>query len=586
MASISANGSKGHHKFTLNVNESGTSIPNNTSTVSWSFILSPIQAGWDWYYTDAVKYTINVAGKTYSGSINNYDGSSTVTVRSGTVTVTHNPGGDKRISFSFSVTSLDISYLPGSASKSGTLNLTNIPRAASITSAPDFNDESNPTIKYSNPAGNAVSSLQACIAMDNGSGTDVAVVDYRDISKTGSSYTFNLTNAERTALRNKTTTSNSRTVSFYIKTVIGYNTLYSKVYKTFSIKNPNPLLNPTVLDANTLTIALTGSNSKFIKYYSNAYTTLGATAVKGSTIKEQSTRCGDNISTLTNATFNNVDSNLVRFWVKDSRGNQVTKDVTLDMVNYIPLTCNLQYTPPTTNGNMSFTIEGNYFNNTFGAAQNTLTVQYRWKSEDDTEWGMWTILEFTPEAGKNSYKCSKSLTGLDYKKLYYLQARAFDRLAAIQTPEYSIKGEPVFDFSKTDFNFNVPITFNKVPMDAFVTEQGTKNGWYYRKWSNNYCECWKSIEVTTAITTSWGTMYVGNTKMSRQNYPFVYKTKPYEQATLQAGVGAAWLFPESSGNGVNSSYASAIYSVCRPNSANNSNTFYINLYACGEMQES
>ena len=74
--------------------------------------------------------------------------------------------------------------------------------------------------------------------------------------------------------------------------------------------------------------------------------------------------------------------------------------------------------------------------------------------------------------------------------------------------------------------------------------------------------------------------------MSRQNYPFVYKTKPYEQATLQAGVGAAWLFPESSGNGVNSSNASAIYNVCRPNSANNSNTFYINLYACGEMQES
>ena len=40
MASISANGSRGHHRFTLNVNETGTNTSNNTSTVSFSFQLS------------------------------------------------------------------------------------------------------------------------------------------------------------------------------------------------------------------------------------------------------------------------------------------------------------------------------------------------------------------------------------------------------------------------------------------------------------------------------------------------------------------------------------------------------------------
>ena len=68
-------------------------------------------------------------------------------------------------------------------------DLDRIPRQADITSAPDFNDEQNPTIGYSNPAGNSVNSLQACISLTGAS----ADVSYRDIPKTGSSYTFNLT---------------------------------------------------------------------------------------------------------------------------------------------------------------------------------------------------------------------------------------------------------------------------------------------------------------------------------------------------------------------------------------------------------
>lgn len=40
MASISANGSRGHHRFTLNVNETGTNAGANQSTVSFSLVLS------------------------------------------------------------------------------------------------------------------------------------------------------------------------------------------------------------------------------------------------------------------------------------------------------------------------------------------------------------------------------------------------------------------------------------------------------------------------------------------------------------------------------------------------------------------
>lgn len=129
MASISANGSKGHHKFTLTVTEINPSVENNTSTISFSFELSPITKGYDWAnWTNAsrtVSYTVNINGTTYTGTVPNYDGSSTVTLKSGTQTVSHNTDGTKTISFYFNVTdTTSATYTSGNASANGTMALT------------------------------------------------------------------------------------------------------------------------------------------------------------------------------------------------------------------------------------------------------------------------------------------------------------------------------------------------------------------------------------------------------------------------------------------------------------------------------
>ena len=135
MASITANGSKGHHKFILNVSEASYSVANNTSSVSFSFQLAPIQTSWNWeLWGDKISYSITINGTNYSGTIPNYDGSSTVTLKSGSLTVAHNSDGAKSISFSFSVTdSTGQSYTSGNASASGSLALTTIPRATTPT---------------------------------------------------------------------------------------------------------------------------------------------------------------------------------------------------------------------------------------------------------------------------------------------------------------------------------------------------------------------------------------------------------------------------------------------------------------------
>lgn len=135
MASISANGSNGHHKFTLAVVENSTSTANNTSSVSFSFVLSPIQTTWNWELWGAnITYTVTVNGTKYTGSIANYDGYSSVTLKSGTFNVAHNTDGSKSISYSFTVSDTSgQSYTCGNASASGTFALTKIPRYLSIT---------------------------------------------------------------------------------------------------------------------------------------------------------------------------------------------------------------------------------------------------------------------------------------------------------------------------------------------------------------------------------------------------------------------------------------------------------------------
>lgn len=120
---LSANGSKGHHKFTLYVNESSTS--GNNSYLSYSFQLAPLQSGWDWAGW-SIPYTITIGGNTYTGNISSYNGSSTVTLKSGSnIEIAHNSDGTKTINISFSVTdNTGQNYTCGNASASDTMTLT------------------------------------------------------------------------------------------------------------------------------------------------------------------------------------------------------------------------------------------------------------------------------------------------------------------------------------------------------------------------------------------------------------------------------------------------------------------------------
>lgn len=419
----------------------------NYSTITATLYYSRTNTG----YTTSGKW---VGAITINGTEVSREARITITYQSNTeamtatVRVPHNTDGTKSCTISasggFPGLSMDATYL------SGTVTLDEIAREATIVSAPDFNDEDNPTITYTNKAGGTVTTLQACISLD-GTKDDIG---YRDISKTGSSYTFTLSDGERRVLR-AATTGKSRTVKFYVKTVLNGSTYYSSITKTFSIINGNPTLNPTVIDSNATTIALTGSNERLIKYFSDAEYTIGAKAIKEATLVSQKVTCGGKNATTASGTLSNIESGNFEFTATDSRGFSTTQTVKKTIVNYVKLTCNCEPSTPTASGSMTLAIKGNYFNNSFGAKSNTLTVNYRMKVNDGS-YGAWTAA--TATISGNTYSVSITLSGLDYQSKYTFQARAVDKLMTVNSAEKSVKTTPVFDWSKDDFRFNVPVS--------------------------------------------------------------------------------------------------------------------------------
>lgn len=367
--------------------------------------------------------------------------------------IAHNADGSKSVTISATVGG---NVMGASGSKSVTLD--KIARFATITAAQDFNDTANPTITYSNPAGNSVTSLQACIASTDGK---IIYVPYRDITKTGTSYTFPLTDAERKTLRKAVTSKDGKlAIKFYVKTVISGATYYASLQKTLSLTDFLPTLSPVIKDIGSASTVLTGDENKIIKAYNVINITTGATAKKEAAIVSQSIICGNKSITSASGSMVNVDSGTFVITATDSRGNTVTQTVTKTLIDYVKLTCNLEANitlDTETTSKVAFTVNGNYFNDTFGAVANTLAVQYRYKIDSGsyTDW-----IPLTANKSGNTYTASSNIYSIPYKSNVTIEARAIDEISSggVSSETKFLSTNPVFDWSKEDFNFNVPVT--------------------------------------------------------------------------------------------------------------------------------
>lgn len=306
---------------------------NPVTTINWSCGVYTAHN----YYLNAIKmsaFTINGTQVYGGGTYSNFSRLTNNTLAYGELSIPHDSDGTK----SFNISSFEGEiYDTGKPSASGkSFTLPSIAVKAIITSAPDFNDNSNPTISYNNAAGSSVHELHACISI-TGATDDVV---YREVSKTGNSYTFNLTEAERNTLRNATTGNPpSRNVLFIVRTRMTPTSEYSNSAeeRTFTVI-PSDATNPTdtisVSPVGNLPSAFTGL---YVQGRVKASVTHSATFKNGATAASYTTAVDGRTysgASVTTDYINTAGSVTITGTVRDSRGFTASDSKTIEVLPY------------------------------------------------------------------------------------------------------------------------------------------------------------------------------------------------------------------------------------------------------------
>lgn len=454
--------------ISLSVTQNSQSIDNNTSNVT-------VKVNYNWTYgsfnrNSTTKY-VKINGTKYSFNDTDINTNATTsgsgTLYTKTLNVAHNSDGTGKVEV-YAYIDTDVSS--GVLTKSTTKTLTTIPRASTI-SATSAVVGSASTITINRKSSSFTHTLK--YSFGSLSGTIVS-------KTTSTSYKWTLPTTFYAQI-GASATSKSGTLT--CETYSG-STLVGTKTATFTAKTSAatcaPTLSPIVTDVNAITIALTGDTNKLVKYYSTAAVAFGAAARNNATLSSRKvTNSGKSRSSDGNITA--VTSGEFVFTATDSRGYSTSKTITKTLVNYVKLTCS-QKINLLVDGTGTVSISGNYFNGSFGAVANTLTVQYRYKESGGT-YGSWITATVTKNG--NTYSATETLIGLDYTKTYVFETQAADKLATVSTGEKSAKALPVFDWGENDFNHNTDITLaNGKALQGFTTT-GEKNNLIYLTASNN-----------------------------------------------------------------------------------------------------
>lgn len=371
-----------------------------------------------------------------------------------TVPVAHNSDGSKSITIEASAWGPSgTSYSGLQTVGSGTAVLDNIPRASTI-GATDANIGATSMIAVNRKSSAYTHSIQYVFGALSGYVTESGGSSATESKFTNTSIAFIVPTSFYAQIPNAI----NGTCNLIIKTYYGTTQIGDAKSCTFtataSEANCKPTVSGTVVDSNDVTKALTGDERKLVQYYSTALCTITATAKNSATISSKaiggSAVSGDTMS------IPNVENGSVVFSVTDSRGYSSSVTVNATMVSYVKLTNNATGTrTDPTSGNATLNLNGNYYNGSFGAVDNTLEIKYRIAGGE--------YISVTPTISNNTYSASIPITGLDYTQAYNYEVVVSDKLESVSKPVTIGKGVPVFDWGETDMNIHVPLRLD-VPL--------------------------------------------------------------------------------------------------------------------------
>lgn len=368
---------------------------------------------------------------------------------SGQKVITHNNDGSRRVAMK-----IEAGIYVWAINKDGsaTFDLDTIPRASTIGAA-DANIGSNTTIVVNRKS----TAYTHSIAYKFGSLSGYITADGK-ISNSESKYSATtISFAIPTSFYAQIPNAKTGTCTLTIKTYSGSTQIGDPQTCAFTVTAPQsvcaPSVSGTVIDSNDATIALTGDDSKLVRYYSTALCTITATAKNSASITDK--KIGGAAVSGDTRSIQNVEQNTVSFYAKDSRGYEATANVEFTLIPYVLLTNNSsgQRTDPTS-GNAKLAIKGDFYSGSFGAVGNALSVKYR-IAPSGGSYG--DYVDVTPTTTGDSYSATVPLSGLDYESEYTIQIVAADKLASVTKTVTIRRGIPVFDWGENGFAFHVPV---------------------------------------------------------------------------------------------------------------------------------
>lgn len=369
-----------------------------------------------------------------------------------------------------------------------------------ITSAPNFTDESNPTITFTNITGRKIG---LGIFIENSAGENIDVV-YNSPDFYTSPYTFDISEYSRNVVREAFPDKKQVTVCIAITDTLDYELIYTN--KTMTFVNAEPEFTTiNGYDADSSIVNVTGDNSILLMGKSNfAIDWTPAVGKKYATIKSYTVEWQDQSKTYTPSASHPVSdfvlassgTSLLRITATDSRGFTTTVEKELDVIEYVPPIAVVtigrinNYEDET-----KFKIDASFTSVMVGDVEkNSITCQYRFKQNSETAvWSEWTTINNNEE-----------ITILFPKENEYLiQYTATDAFGEVWQGEYKLnKGKfPMFidtelnavginDFPKTgealrvaggslvanDADFNGTVNINGIPIKGCHKIRTSKTG--------------------------------------------------------------------------------------------------------------
>lgn len=310
-------------------------------------------------------------------------------------------------------------------------------------------------------------------------------------------------------------------------TLVGNYQLSTRLY--VNPETQGPYFNPVFTDTNTATTALTGNSSIIVAEKSIVRVTTGAK--------------GHGLATISNCVVSTDDDYISGQIVTLSKPAPIVKIEATDIRGftaeglYTPVQYVNYYEPKgITNislsaaGVLTAKLTGRFFNGSFGKVSNTISASYRYQKSGDSSWSAWSNISLT--VNKESIEGTVTVSGLDYRQKYQIEIRLIDKLTTVLL-EASSMGTTVFDWSKTDFNFNVPVNFaaGATGLSAAVFDCTTDSGVAAKVLTGN----------DGAIIQANSTIYVKFTHTNTvENITFRIGVKTYPVVSLSGVIAGAW----------------------------------------------